>query len=274
MHCLADGFISSQASADVVRRCETDRSLRQDLTDGRAFGMAAMESISSIADCVDEAEALALLKTARADLECDSAVFVSAINFEENESFRYMLDAPLPWCSMYRKKGMCATDPWLRYAAENTEPATCAQIAAALPDEPEPLVLARQHGAHSSYILPAPSRAGSSRFGVLILSSHTPGYFDRITAARIKPLARALSMELHAWWIARIRAELLSKLRISEMDLKLLKLENKGHKTKAIAQMLDMSSSAIDTAFHRLSHKLETTTRRASVLKAAAYGLI
>lgn len=236
--------------------------------------MKAMAAISRIGDCQDEAEALSLLQIARADLGCDSSVFVSFLNYEDHETCRFMLDASSSWCNIYRKNSMCNVDPWIRHASESTEPATCEQIAADFPGEHPTFDLARQHGAQSSYVIPAPSKIGASRFGVLILCSRTPGHFSREQVARVKPLARALSMELNAWWVSHARQELINKLRISDLDLKLLRLERDGYKTKDIVKMLEMSASAIDTAFHRLANKLDTSTRSRSVIKASAYGLI
>jgi DNA-binding NarL/FixJ family response regulator len=81
-------------------------------------------------------------------------------------------------------------------------------------------------------------------------------------------------MELHEWWIARIRADLIATTRITDEDVLLLRLERQGRSTKHIAAELDMSKSAVDSRFQRLNVKLGVPNRRTAATLAAEYGLI
>ena len=133
----------------------------------------------------------------------------------------------------------------------------------------------RQFGFRSAYIVPAPTSGGLSRVGVLCLgSSAAPGFFDDDGYLTLKMLARALAMELHEWWIARIKRELVVNARLMDDDLALLAHERLGHSTKLIAAALDMSPNAMDSRFQRLNAKLGVPNRKAAAQLAAEYGLI
>ena len=87
-------------------------------------------------------------------------------------------------------------------------------------------------------------------------------------------LARSLAMELHEWWIARIKRELIANVHLSEEDLQLLAQERLGRGTKAICSALQMSPTAVNSRFQRLNAKLGVPNRKAAAQLAAEYGLI
>jgi DNA-binding NarL/FixJ family response regulator len=95
-----------------------------------------------------------------------------------------------------------------------------------------------------------------------------------VEVGAIKSLSRSLAMELHEWWVRKIRDELLVTYRIGPEDLELLRLERAGESTKDIARRGNMTTAAVDSRFQRLNAKLGTPNRKATARLAAEYGLI
>ena len=81
-------------------------------------------------------------------------------------------------------------------------------------------------------------------------------------------------MELHEWWIGRIRDELIATASITDDDLLLLAHERLGHSTKTITRTLNWSTSSVDSRFHRMNGRLGVASRKAAARLAAEYGLI
>ena len=81
-------------------------------------------------------------------------------------------------------------------------------------------------------------------------------------------------MELHEWWLARLRDELIERTGINEMDRAMLERERLGQNTKEIARELGSNVRAINSRYQRLCLKLGVTSRKAAVQLAAEYGLI
>ena len=109
---------------------------------------------------------------------------------------------------------------------------------------------------------------------MLCLGSDGAGYFDDAGYASFRMLARSLAMELHEWWIARIKRELIANVRLTEEDLLLLAQERLGRGTKAICSALQLSPKAVNSRFQRLNAKLGVPNRKAAAQLAAEYGLI
>jgi DNA-binding CsgD family transcriptional regulator len=134
--------------------------------------------------------------------------------------------------------------------------------------------LAAQFGFRSALIVPAPSSGGLTRTGVLCLGSSVPGFFDDAGYLSLKVLARSLAMELHEWWIARIKSELLQSAQLTAEDLALLAFERRGHSTKYIATRLHLSPHAINSRFQRMNARLGVPNRKSAAQLAAEYGVI
>lgn len=238
------------------------------------FGSVS-DIVQRVTAAADEAEALDLLAEAARRLGADVAAFVSFIRDDgSHESYRFLLACDAVWCREYEKHAWYANDPWLLYALNHSEPARASEIAAGAKQQRMVVDLAAQFGFRSAVIVPAPSSGGLSRVGVLCLGSATPGFFEAEGFVPLKVAARGLAMELHEWWIAQIKRELIADARITEDDLVLLHHERLGHSTKAIAAELDTSPSSIDSRFQRVNQKLGVPNRRAAANLAAEYGLI
>lgn len=239
------------------------------------YSARVSEIVEQVAQAADEAEGLSLLAEAAHRLGADAAAFISFVRDDgSHESYRFLLACDAVWCHEYEKRAGYADDPWLGYALNHSEPARASEIGASSKQQRAVADLAEQFGFQSAVIVPAPSSGGLSRVGVLCLGSGTPGFFEGDGFSALKVAARGLAMELHEWWIAQIKRELIANARITGDDLVLLQHERLGHSTKMIASVLDTSASSIDSRFQRVNQKLGVRTRRAAAILAAEYGLI
>jgi len=245
-----------------------------ELTSRSDYFRGASEVIQRVPTARDEAEAVALLREGSARLGADSAAFASFIRDDpSHESYRFLLACDPVWCCEYERRAWYANDPWLNYALNHSEPARASEIAVS-PQQRAVLELAEEFGIRSAVIVPAPSSGGLTRVGVLCLGSSTAGFFEDEGFVALKVAARSLAMELHEWWIGRIKRDLVVNAHITPDDLILLRHERVGHRTKKIATELDVSPSSIDTRFQRINAKLGVPNRAAAARLAAEYGLI
>jgi DNA-binding CsgD family transcriptional regulator len=238
--------------------------------------LRALNVIRSIRGAESVQALFGLYRHALDCLGADAAVFTSYLRDDATRSSYRSLPACDPvWASEYAKQGWCEDDPWLRYAAHDTEPIRSSKLALHSPREQEFTDAASLHGFASAVIVPAPTSLGLSRVGVLSLGSATPGYFDDDEGyGTLRILARALAMELHAWLRQSVRDELLIKSRLTTADIELLRHEAAGHTSKVIAAMLHTEAKTIDCRFQRVSAKLDAPNRRVAVRIARLYGLI
>ena len=235
----------------------------------------AMAAIGRLSLANDESQAVKVLSDAATLMGADAAAFVSFVRDDgSHESFRFLLACDPVWCLEYEQRVWYATDPWLAYALTHSEPARGYEIAPGSAQQRAVVELATKYGFRSSLIVPAPSSGGLSRVGVLCLGSNQAGFFDDAGYPSFRMLARSLAMELHEWWIARIKRELIANVHLSEEDLLLLTQERLGHGTKSICSTLQMSPTAVNSRFQRLNAKLGVPNRKAAAQLAAEYGLI
>jgi hypothetical protein len=245
------------------------------LTSRADYAGRVSEIVQHVPYASDEAEALNLLAEAARRMGAEVAAFVSFVRDDgAHESYRFLLACDAVWCHEYLQRAWYATDPWLNYALNHTEPACASAIPVGSKPQRTVVDLAVRFGFRSAAIVPAPSSGGLSRVGVLCLGSNTAGYFEADGFIALKLVARSLAMELHEWWIGRIKRELIADAHISEDDLVLLRHERLGHSTKAIAAALAVSPGSIDSRFQRVNLKLGVPNRKAAALLAAEYGLI
>lgn len=246
-----------------------------DITGAPGYAGAVNGLIEAVAEAGDESEALALLHQAAQCMGAQASAFVSFVRDDgAHESFRFLLACDPVWCHEYQRRAWYAHDAWLQYALTHSEPALVSQIAVSTPQQRQLAELAHRYGFASGLIVPAPSATALSRVGVLCLGSSQPGYFEAGGLGPLRIAARALAMELHDWWIARIKGELIANAGLCDEDLALLRHERDGLRTKAIANALNTTTSAVDSRFQRLNQKLGVPNRRAAATLAAEYSLI
>lgn len=239
------------------------------------YAVDVLSIVARIAEASDTGAAVRLLHDAALRLGADGAMFTSFVRDDATlASYRFLLACDPVWGLQYAKNNWCLDDPWLRYALYNTEPV----VAEMLPPAGERAQWVTEAASHfgfaSTLVVPAPTAAAQSRVGVLCLGSARQGFFAGEGGAALRCLARGLAMELGDWMHRQIRLELMTRARISDDDLMLLRHEQQGHSSKAIAAELHLEPKTVDCRFHRLSLKLGTANRRAAVRLAEIYGLI
>lgn len=228
-----------------------------------------------IAEARDQATVHALLTNGVRALGAESAVFVSFIRDNADLSAcRFMLVCEPGWCQRYLEAGCFAHDPWLAYAAHHSEPIPASSLPVLDAEGQRVIALAQQNGFASAALVPAHSGAGHSRISLLCLGSTQPGFFEGEGFSRFRLGARLLAAELHDWWLARIRRELIVKARITQADLELLRHEHQGHSSKRIAAELNVSKSSINSRFQRMNMKLGVPNRRLAARLAVECGLL
>jgi len=239
------------------------------------FARQALGVIERVAQAQDEPAVLDLLYQAKAALGADHAVFASFVRCDESwENVRFLLAAPPEWCLEYQRQGWYGSDPWLLYALTHSEPVCETEIELRTPSQRAARALAARHGMESALIVPAPSSGGLSRLGVLMLGSSRVGFFDSPSVSAIKILARSLAMDLHEWWVRRIRAEIIAENRLTPDDLMLLAYEKCGRTSGQIADAMGITPASVDSRFQRLNAKFNTARRAGAAKIASEYGLI
>ncbi len=237
------------------------------------------EHITAVAERIveakDQATVHALLTEGVRALGADNAVFVSFIRDNADLSAcRFMLVCEPDWCRRYLDAGCFAHDPWLAYAAHHSEPIAASSLPVLDAEGQRVIALAQQNGFASAALVPAHSGAGHSRISLLCLGSTQPGFFEGEGFGRFRLRARLIAAELHDWWLARIRRELIVKARITQADLELLRHEHQGHSSKRIAAELHVSKSSINSRFQRMNMKLGVPNRRLAARLAVECGLL
>lgn len=243
-----------------------------------AYAVNVISVVSRIAGAPDTGAVVRLLQDAAWGLGADGAMFTSFVRDDATlASYRYLLACDPMWALHYAQNKSWLDDPWLRYALYNTEPV----VAETSADGTDGVSLGlwaggavTKFGFASTLVVPAPTAAAQSRVGVLCLGSARPGFFSGLGCATLRYLARGLAMEAGDWLHRQIRQELIARTRITADELTLLRHEQQGHSSKAIAAALSLEPKTIDCRFHRLSLKLGTANRRAAVRLAEIYGLI
>ena len=246
-----------------------------ELTCDPGYTTGVSEVVQKIPSAIDEIEAVGLLAEASRRLGADVAAFGSFVRDDgSHESYRFLLACDAIWCHEYEKRASYAQDPWLAYAMHNSRPARGGEIPVSTKRQQAVVELAADYGFRSTVVVPAPSGGMLTRIGVLCLGSWQEGFFEDEGYATLKVASRSLAMELHEWWVAQVKRELIGNARISSEDLELLRLERLGKSTKQIAAVLGTSPGSINSRFQRVNEKLGVPNRRSAAILACEYGLI
>lgn len=258
-------------TAEVAVRAGT---LADRVRDDR-YASRATEIAERIASAADQAELHRLLRAGVAALSAERAAFVS---FEKDKSelssCRFMLDCSPQWCQRYLERGGPNIDAWVRYAARESEPVVASSLNIVDPAQQAVAALAVEAGFVSALLVPAHSGQHHARVSLLCLGHSAAGYFEADGLPRLRVCARGLALELHDWWLARLRRETLARSRITDDELLLLERCCLGHTSKRIGAELNLSRMAVNSRFQRLLLKLGVANRRGAVRMAAACGLL
>jgi len=246
-----------------------------ELTGSAEFAARVHELLREIVDVSDAPEAVDLLARTCQRLGSSSSCFLSFVRDEDSSAaYRMLLACDPRWGTEYLRNNWFEVDPWLSYALHAEEPILASALTPETDAQRAMVASAADHGFRSVVIAPAPSAAGATRVGVLYVGSDVADYFEGDGYRNVRPLAQALAMELHAWWMRTLRSELVRSARITAEDFDLLRHEACGHGSKLIAMELHTEAKTIDCRFQRLNAKLGAPNRRAAVRIARLYGLL
>lgn len=249
-----------------------------------AVGLASLPSVEAhAARVLDLLPSIAAADSAESTVElfrkslrligADSGVFVSATRDDAaRTSVRSLLSCDPRWAIEYSRLGP-EDDPWLRYAVDSATPIRGSELDVR-PQEKDLVQKASRLGFASTAVVPAPTNFGSARFGVLLLGSKSPGFFDGERWGVVRIVARALAMELHDWVLRAVRDDLLERSQIRPQELALLRHEAAGMTSKLIAAELCIKPKAVDRRFQRVCAKLGAPDRRIALRIARLYDLI
>lgn len=239
------------------------------------YAANVLDVVLRMAQAPDQASLHALLREGTDALGAEFAVFLSFVRDDADVSAcRFMLACEPGWCRRYLQAGLIAHDLWLAYAAHHSEPILASKLLATEPSQQQAIDLARQSGFASAVLIPAHSGAAHSRISLLCLGSSQERYFEDEGFGALRVNARMLALELHDWWLARIRHELMLKAHITPGDLELLRHQYQGHSSKQIAAELQVSKSSINSRFQRMIAKLGVPNRKTAARLAMECGLI
>jgi DNA-binding CsgD family transcriptional regulator len=216
-----------------------------------------------------------LLQACLGPLGADQAYFVTFVRDDEDLVIcRFMLACEASWCRLYLHAGCQHHDPWLVYATHHSEPLVASALDIVAIEHRQVLGLIREGGFHSTLLVPAHSGRSHSRTSLLCLGSRTPGHFEQDQRPSHRILARGLAAEMHEWWSARIRRELVDTAQLTPTELSLVRHQCAGHGSKHIASELNVSPASIDSRFQRLHAKLGVPNRRLAARLLVDSGLI
>ena len=234
------------------------------------------EVVRMFETALDRIHAVELLHEATLRMGAEVSVFASFIRDDNDScaSSRVLVTCDPRWCIEYEEQDCYASDPWVNHALHHTEPIRGCDIALTTQAQRSVVQLAERYGFRSAVIVPTPSSDRLSRLGVLCLGSSIPGYFDAEGYLALKLVARSVAMELHEWWLARLKDELVARSGITMQDLVLLDHVRQGHGTKEIASYLETTEVSVNSRFQRINARLEVPSRNAAVRLASEYRLI
>ena len=233
------------------------------------------EIAALVADASEHADVLHLLRRAARSLGAQSAYFVSVVRDGATlRESRHLLACDPTWCRHYLSGAGLAHDPWLAYATRQSHPIVASALTPRSPEQRRLVELAARSGFASALLVPAHSSAGHTRVSLLCLGSGDAGHFEGSGYRRARLGARLLAWELHDWWLARIRRDLVERARLPPTDLVLLHQQQLGHSSKRIAAELRISLPSINSRFQRLNVKLGVANRKLAASLACECGLI
>lgn len=254
---------------------DVERPTLSNVTDAEGFAASVHQVLREVVSVPEPAGVVDLLARGTQRLGASSACFISFVReADAAATYRMLLACDPRWGTEYLVNDWFESDPWLSHALRSEEPVVASVLPIDTESERAVVAAAAVYGFRSVIVAPAPSAAGGSRVGVLYLGSPHAGFFEDEGFRDVRPLAQALSMELHSWWMRTLRRELAARVRISSEEIDLLRHEAMGHGSKAIAIALGTQAKTIDCRFQRINAKLGAPNRKAAVRIARLYGLV
>lgn len=235
----------------------------------------ALAAIVQIARATDPATLVEELTHATAAIGASVSLYTAAVPDGDRELSCFTVLAGHPaYVHAQNELGPLTKHPWFRFARNHLKSGSDRQVQVSEASDAAAIELAQRFGFRSCFIVPTPTGNDLDRLGMLWLGSHHPNDFEGSEAGIVRTLARALAGELHDWMLHYLHQRFVETARLETTDIRLLALERKGLQTKEIATLTGLSRASVDSRFHRINTRLHCSSRRASALRALAYGLL
>lgn len=239
------------------------------------YAAQALEAIVQIPSAVSPPELLARLMLATVAIGASASLYTAAIPGGGREPSCFSLFACHPAFAQAQESQLSLlSHPWFRFARTHTLPGTDHQIRIEHGADAAALKLAQQYGFRSCLIVPIPNGRAVDRLEMLCLGSSEAGTFEGAQARVVRTLARSLAAELHDWLTSHLRQRLTEAAQLQESDVDLLAMAWRGLGSKDIAGLTGMSTASVNSRFQRINGRLNCPSRKASAMRAAAYGLL
>jgi DNA-binding CsgD family transcriptional regulator len=236
---------------------------------------AVHREIASLKDCLSETEVAAVMGPLIRYFGLESYVFVSLRRGDvSRESYRYFIGCLPAWCEIYNARKWYIIDPCIQHALRESSPILgSSMMPPESPGQAELLATAREYGFRSGMLIPAHS-GSDFRVGALYLGSNKEPKDIEPRLLKNRVLLRAIAMELHEWWQAKLMVEALTGLRFDQLDLELLKMAYEGLTTEDAARNLELSRSQVNNRFRKINQKLNVTSKKRAVQAALELGVL
>lgn len=247
----------------------------QDCARATGYEPQALAAIVQIAQATDPATLAEKLARATAAIGASASLYTATIPDGDRDLSCFTVLAGHPaYVHAQNELGPLTAHPWFRFARKHLKSSSDRQIQVSEATDAAAVELAQRYGFRSCFIVPTPTGNDLDRLGMLWVGSHRPDDFEGAEAGVVRVLARALAGELHDWLLHYLHRRLLESARLERTDIRLLALEQMGMQSKEIAALTGLSRASIDSRFQRINTRLHCSTRRASALRANAYGLL
>jgi len=221
-----------------------------------------------------EPELVQALRDAMYALEGQAAYFMMRTLDKDKVIHNVLLACDARFGFEYATNDCSSNDPWFRYATGHSAPVLGTEISCDSRQERAVVQLAAKYGFADAALFPAPSPHGRSRVGLLVVGAENPGVRDRFASTAYRSAARDTAMGLHERWIDRLREDFVRSAELSSLDLRILELELRGWRTKAIARHLGTTNASIHSRMQRLTSRLQVRNRRELALRSLEFGVI
>lgn len=235
----------------------------------------ALTAIAQIAEVSEPPALIEKLVNATAAIGASASLYTASVPDGDLEQSCFSLFAgPPAYTHAQNEIGPLTTHPWFRFARTHLTSGSDRQVRVQEAADAAAMDLAREYGFRSCFIVPTPTGLDLDRLGMLCIGSEHPDDFEGPEAGIVRTLARSLAAELHDWLLHYLHENLTESAKLEATDMKLLELEQRGLQTKEIATLTGLSRASIDSRFQRINMRLHCSTRRASAMRAVAYGLL
>ena len=235
----------------------------------------ALAAIAQIAEATEPPALIEKLVNATAAIGASASLYTASVPDGNREQSCLSLFAGHPaYAHAQNELGPLIEHPWFRFARTHLTSGSDRQVRVQEATDAAAVALAREYGFRSCFIVPTPSGQDLDRLGMLCVGSEHPDEFEGPEAGVIRTLARSLAAELHDWLLHYLHEHLVKSAKVEKSDMQLLTLEQRGLKTKEIAMLTGLSQASVDSRFQRINMRLHCSNRKASAMRALAYGLL